>query len=92
MAQKIKEPKPLKTKTRSSSKAATKKSGSAYALLLRGVNVGKGNTLPMANLRAMLEEVGVLRGQERIDDVGGDLVELHPARVDAVGPPPPCSA
>ncbi|HET9552744.1 MAG TPA: DUF1697 domain-containing protein [Anaeromyxobacteraceae bacterium] len=29
-----------------------------YALLLRGVNVGKGNVLPMAALRAMLEELG----------------------------------
>jgi uncharacterized protein (DUF1697 family) len=29
-----------------------------YALLLRGVNVGKGNVLPMAELRAMLEEFG----------------------------------
>ncbi len=29
-----------------------------WALLLRGVNVGKGNALPMADLRAMLEELG----------------------------------
>lgn len=59
MAQKkATEPKPLKTMTRSSSRAATKKSGSAFALLLRGVNVGKGNALPMANLSAMLEKVG----------------------------------
>ncbi|MCA9613889.1 MAG: DUF1697 domain-containing protein, partial [Myxococcales bacterium] len=28
------------------------------ALLLRGVNVGKGNALPMADLRALLEELG----------------------------------
>lgn len=29
-----------------------------YALLLRGVNVGAGNALPMADLRALLEEAG----------------------------------
>ncbi|MDD9966027.1 MAG: DUF1697 domain-containing protein [Myxococcales bacterium] len=29
-----------------------------YALLLRGVNVGKNNSLPMAELRAMLSELG----------------------------------
>jgi len=29
-----------------------------WALLLRGVNVGKGNALPMADLRAMLEDLG----------------------------------
>ena len=29
-----------------------------YALLLRGVNVGTGNSLPMAELRAMLEAIG----------------------------------
>ncbi len=29
-----------------------------YALLLRGVNVGAKNTLPMAELRAMLETIG----------------------------------
>ncbi len=29
-----------------------------YALLLRGVNVGRGNSLPMAELRAMLEALG----------------------------------
>jgi len=29
-----------------------------WALLLRGVNVGKGNALPMADLRAMLEGLG----------------------------------
>lgn len=29
-----------------------------YALLLRGVNVGTKNSLPMAELRAMLEELG----------------------------------
>ena len=29
-----------------------------FALLLRGVNVGRGNSLPMATLRAMLEELG----------------------------------
>lgn len=29
-----------------------------YALLVRGINVGKGNTLPMADLRAMLEALG----------------------------------
>ncbi len=29
-----------------------------YALLLRGVNVGKDNALPMADLRGMLEEIG----------------------------------
>lgn len=29
-----------------------------WALLLRGVNVSKGNALPMADLRAMLEELG----------------------------------
>jgi uncharacterized protein (DUF1697 family) len=30
----------------------------SYALLLRGVNVGTKNTLPMAELRAMLERLG----------------------------------
>jgi uncharacterized protein (DUF1697 family) len=30
----------------------------SYALLLRGVNVGTKNTLPMAELRAMLEHLG----------------------------------
>jgi uncharacterized protein (DUF1697 family) len=30
----------------------------AYAVLLRGVNVGKGNRLPMAEFRALLEELG----------------------------------
>ena len=29
-----------------------------YALLLRGVNVGTKNSLPMAELRGMLEEIG----------------------------------
>jgi len=29
-----------------------------YALLLRGVNVGTKNSLPMAELRAMLKNVG----------------------------------
>lgn len=29
-----------------------------YALLLRGINVGRGNSLPMADLRAMLEALG----------------------------------
>src|ERR1700722_2701195 len=29
-----------------------------YVLLLRGVNVGTKNSLPMADLRAMLEEIG----------------------------------
>jgi uncharacterized protein (DUF1697 family) len=29
-----------------------------YALLIRGINVGTKNSLPMANLRAMLEEIG----------------------------------
>ncbi|OYU33013.1 MAG: hypothetical protein CFE39_00790 [Comamonadaceae bacterium PBBC2] len=31
---------------------------SAYVALLRGINVGKGNRLPMADLRAMLTEMG----------------------------------
>lgn len=31
---------------------------SAYAALLRGVNVGKGNRVPMADLRALLSELG----------------------------------
>jgi uncharacterized protein (DUF1697 family) len=30
----------------------------SYALLLRGVNIGTKNTLPMAELRAMLEKIG----------------------------------
>ena len=29
-----------------------------YALLLRGINVGTKNSLPMAELRAMLEAIG----------------------------------
>jgi uncharacterized protein (DUF1697 family) len=34
------------------------KAASRHALLLRGVNVGTNNSLPMADLRAMLERIG----------------------------------
>lgn len=32
-----------------------------YAIFLRGVNVGKGNTLPMARLRSMLTDAGAAK-------------------------------
>lgn len=35
-----------------------RRSTTRYALLLRGINVGTKNSLPMVELRAMLEEVG----------------------------------
>ncbi len=51
------------SRTKSSAAASAKKSQSEaeevrYVLLLRGVNVGKNNSLPMADLRAMLTELG----------------------------------
>jgi uncharacterized protein (DUF1697 family) len=36
----------------------TEKNATRYVLLLRGVNVGTKNSLPMAELRSMLEKVG----------------------------------
>jgi uncharacterized protein (DUF1697 family) len=38
--------------------AASRKPMTSYALLLRGVNVGTKNSLPMAELRAMLAKIG----------------------------------
>ncbi len=47
----------MATSRKASSRTAAVESG-RYALLLRGVNVGTKNSLPMAELRAMLEAAG----------------------------------
>ncbi len=39
-------------------RAVSARTMTRYALLLRGVNVGKNNSLPMAELRTMLEQIG----------------------------------
>ncbi|HET7601400.1 MAG TPA: DUF1697 domain-containing protein [Gemmatimonadales bacterium] len=56
----------------------------SYALLLRGVNIGTRNSLPMADLRAMLEKLGC--GDVRTYVQSGNAVfgtKLSPSRLTA---------
>ena len=47
-----------------------------FAVLLRGVNVGKGNRLPMAGLRALLEGLGYMAVQTLLNS--GNAVFASP--------------
>jgi uncharacterized protein (DUF1697 family) len=49
-----------------------------YAALLRGVNVGKGNRVPMAELRALLEALGCTRVRTLLNS--GNAVFASPGR------------
>jgi uncharacterized protein (DUF1697 family) len=49
-----------------------------YTILLRGVNVGKGNRVPMAELRALLEELGCREVRTLLNS--GNAVVSSPAR------------
>lgn len=62
-----------------------------YVILLRGINVGGKNTVPMADLRKFLEEQGfsnvstyiasgnvILKSDKRADDVKGQIEEALP--------------
>jgi uncharacterized protein (DUF1697 family) len=64
-----------------------------YVVLLRGINVGGKNKVPMADLRACLEELGfsnvstyiasgnvILESDERPDEVGAQIEAALPAR------------
>ena len=49
-----------------------------YAALLRGVNVGKGNRVPMAEWRTLLEALGCARVRTLLNS--GNAVFAHPGR------------
>jgi uncharacterized protein (DUF1697 family) len=53
-----------------------------YALFLRGVNVGTKNTLPMAELRAMLEKIGCTDVKTYVQSGNAVFTTKHPS--DAV--------
>jgi uncharacterized protein (DUF1697 family) len=66
---------------------------STYVVLLRGINVGGKNKVPMADLRGCLEELGfsnvstyiasgnvILESDERPDEVGAQIEAALPAR------------
>ncbi len=50
-----------------------------YALLLRGVNVGKKNSLPMAELRAMLAAIGCVEVQTYVQSGNAVFGATHSA-------------